>query len=171
MCLQTEINPHSLKPHAIYQISKQTGSDYDSSSDRRGSTCKTQHFAVYWYHNGQKRNVPKLPFPFHLNWFPTIETNISWDIKLSSACVIPSSLNLFFLSWPFCVEAASSSCTISQLPSTCSQRSDLAHSPILPVAHWISSSKSTLSAASASPLVWILSALFSGETNKSKDTN
>lgn len=26
---------------------------------------------------GQNRNVPKLPFPFHLNWFPSMHTNIS----------------------------------------------------------------------------------------------
>lgn len=51
-----------------------------------GAACaKIQYFAIYLHHSGQKRNVPKLPFPFHLNWFPTIETNISCDIKLSSA--------------------------------------------------------------------------------------
>lgn len=105
--LQTEIDVH------LSSIKYRHEANYDSSSDSQGSMCKIQYFAIYLHHSGQKRNVPKLPFPFHLNWFPTIETNISCDIKLSSACVIPSSLNLFFFIWPFCVEAATSSFTIS----------------------------------------------------------
>lgn len=152
--LQTEINLHFTQTQLnISNIKYRHEESYDSSSDSWGSMCKIQYFAIYLHHSGQKRNVPKLPFPFHLNWFPRIETNISCDIMLSSACVMPSSLNRFFFIWPFCVEAATSSLTISKLPSTCSERSDRAKSSILPVAHSIRSSRSTLSAVSASPLV------------------
>lgn len=125
--LQIEIDVHFTQTQSnLSNIKSRHEANYDSSSDSQDSMCKIQYFAIYLHHGGQKRNVPKLPFPFHLNWLPTIETNISCDIKLSSACVIPSSLNLFFFIWPFCVEAATSSFTISQLPSTCSERLDLA---------------------------------------------